>query len=151
MVINWLLLCWESAKYVVYTGNGGGGLGQPAGLPFYLKKLLISSRETTWVHDPCIDHREFTKGNASYFGNVNWLVCHRYTSLRKYTKYLHIDLHSVPLMHQFVDEERIIQLGAEWLCGIVLNSWHKGCEFDPGSRQLLGERISSHSLILAKL
>ena len=28
--------------------------------------------------------------------------------------------------------------GARWLCSIVLGSWPKGCEFDPGSQQFLG-------------
>ena len=39
-----------------------------------------------------------------------------------------------------------------WLIGIVVDSWAKGSEFDPGSRLLLGERvrgISALSLTLA--
>ena len=41
--------------------------------------------------------------------------------------------------------------GTGWLCGILLGLWTKGCEFDPGSRQLLGERGSALSLTLAGL
>ena len=40
---------------------------------------------------------------------------------------------------------------ADWLCGTVLGLWPKGCELNPGSRQLLGERGSTLSLILAEL
>ena len=39
-------------------------------------------------------------------------------------------------------------LGAGWLCGTVLGSRPKGCEFDPGLQQLHGERGGSLSLIL---
>ena len=42
-------------------------------------------------------------------------------------------------------------LGARWLCGTVLSSRLKGCKFDPGSRQLLGEGGSALSLTLAEL
>ena len=31
-------------------------------------------------------------------------------------------------------------MGSGWLCGTVLGSWPKVCEFVPGSRELVGER-----------
>ena len=42
-------------------------------------------------------------------------------------------------------------MGSVWLCGAVVDSCPKGYEFDPGSRQLLGERGSALSLTLAQL
>ena len=41
--------------------------------------------------------------------------------------------------------------GAGWLCGAVLGSWPKDCEFDPDSWQLLSKRCSTLSLTLAEL
>ena len=37
------------------------------------------------------------------------------------------------------------------LCDAVLSSWPIACKFDPGSRQLLGERDSTLSLTLREL
>ena len=44
-----------------------------------------------------------------------------------------------------------LRMGSVWLCGAVVDSCPKGYEFDPGSRQLLGERGSALSLTLAQL
>ena len=41
--------------------------------------------------------------------------------------------------------------GVGWFCGTVLGLWPKDCEFNPGSWQLFGERISSLSLTAAEL
>ena len=38
---------------------------------------------------------------------------------------------------------------AGWFCGTLLGSRPKGCEFDPGSRQFLGERDGALLLSLA--
>ena len=41
--------------------------------------------------------------------------------------------------------------GVVWPYGSVISSWPKGCQFDPGSHQLLGKRVSGLSLTLAGL